>query len=54
MAKYDVRYIYVGDVEHSYYPAAGLNKFDDMVGKQLDVIYDNEGVKIYRVIGAEQ
>ena len=47
--RYDVRYIYVGDLERLYYPGAGLAKFDRMVGQQLDLVYDRDGVRIYRV-----
>ncbi|MCL4458962.1 MAG: DUF2298 domain-containing protein [Chloroflexi bacterium] len=47
--KYDIHYIYVGDLERNYYPQAGLRKFDLMVGKQLDLVYNRDGVKIYKV-----
>ncbi len=32
LAKYDVAYIVVGGVERAYYPAAGLEKFERLVG----------------------
>jgi YYY domain-containing protein len=49
--KYDVTYVYVGDLERAFYPEEGLRKFDAMVGTDLDVVYDQDGVKIYRVRG---
>jgi len=47
--KYGVEYVYVGRVEQLYYPAAGLAKFAQMAGKQLDIVYQNQQVKVYRV-----
>ena len=44
-------YVYVGDLERAFYPEDGLRKFDLMVGSDLDVVYDQDGVKIYRVRG---
>ncbi|MHB1131710.1 MAG: hypothetical protein ACYC4L_04910 [Chloroflexota bacterium] len=52
LRKYDVRYVIVGELERAYYPAAGLAKFDTLVGSQLDLVYDYQGVKIYQVRGA--
>jgi uncharacterized membrane protein len=49
--RYDVTYVYVGDLERAFYPEEGLRKFDDMVGRELDLVYDRDGVKIYRVRG---
>jgi len=47
-----VSYIYVGQLEHTVYDAAGLAKFDDMVQQgELEVVYENEKVKIYQVSG---
>jgi uncharacterized membrane protein len=51
LRKYDVRYIIVGPLEHAYYPAAGLAKFDQMVAEGLlRVAYNNEQVVIYQVV----
>ncbi len=50
LKKYGVAYIYVGQLEHSYYPAAGLEKFDRMVGKGLALAYENPQVRIYKVV----
>lgn len=44
-----VRYIYVGQLERSLYPASGLAKFDQAVGTYLDLVYENPRVKIYKV-----
>jgi uncharacterized membrane protein len=52
LRKYDVAYIVVGGLERAYYPAAGLEKFDGMVGKGLDVAYRAGSVTIYRVTSA--
>ncbi|MFQ5813818.1 MAG: hypothetical protein ACE5I2_11630, partial [Anaerolineae bacterium] len=47
-----VSYIYVGQLERTVYDPAGLAKFDEMVQRgELEVIYENEMVKIYRVRG---
>lgn len=51
LTRYNVRYIYVGDMERAYYPEVGLRKFDEMVGRELEIVYDRDGVKIYRVLG---
>jgi len=48
---YNVKYVYVGELEHNYYPDAGLIKFEGLaaVGK-LAVVYENQEVTIYEVI----
>ena len=48
LATYRVQYLIVGDLERAVYTAAGLAKFDRMVGQHLEVVYDEQGVKIYR------
>ena len=45
---YNVRYIYVGPLEHLYYDANGLNKFDQSPDL-WSLVYQNEQVKIYQV-----
>jgi uncharacterized membrane protein len=51
--KYDVRYIVVGPQERAYYPSEGLAKFDRLARDGLlNVVYENPGVKIYEVRGA--
>ena len=48
LARYGVRYVYVGGYERAYYDPVGLAKFDWMVDQGLlQVIYDVQGVKIY-------
>ena len=50
--RYRPRYIIVGPMERSYYPPAGLAKFDRLTGEgQLRIVYQNPGVTIYEVIG---
>ena len=50
MDRYDVAFIVVGGLERAYYPAAGLAKFDRLVGSGLEVVYRQGGVTIYQVI----
>jgi YYY domain-containing protein len=47
--KYDVTYVYVGPLERSTYEQRGLRKF----GQFMDVVYENEGVTIYRMSGSQ-
>jgi YYY domain-containing protein len=47
MRMYRVEYVYVGQLERLYYPEDGLRKFDE--GLDLEKVYRNEQVKIYRV-----
>jgi YYY domain-containing protein len=49
LRKYHVEYVYVGPLERAYYSEAGLRKFDDLLNVALDLVYDQDGVKIYRV-----
>ena len=51
LTKYDIEYIVVGELEQAHYPAAGLDKFEQMVGKGLVFPeFRNQGVNIYRVL----
>ncbi|HEX2171038.1 MAG TPA: DUF2298 domain-containing protein, partial [Dehalococcoidia bacterium] len=52
LRQYGVRYVYVGPVEKAYYPAVGLSKFQQLVGRGLRVAYDDRGVTIYEVTPA--
>ncbi len=52
LGRYGVGLVYVGELERAYYPAEGLTKFDAMVGQQLDIVYRQGPVTIYRVLGA--
>jgi uncharacterized membrane protein len=50
--KYHVQLIYIGALERAYYDAGGLNKFADAAAAgQLTIIYQAEGVTIYRYAG---
>jgi YYY domain-containing protein len=50
LRRYNVRYIYVGEVERIYYPAEGLDKFERMrADGQLSLVYQNDQVRIYQV-----
>jgi uncharacterized membrane protein len=49
--KYNVGYIYVGQLEWVYYAPQGLLKFDQMVDAgYLEEVYRNDGTSIYRVV----
>ncbi len=52
LRRYQVGYIYVGELERAYYDAEGLDKFDAMVGSALEIAYQDGPVTIYRVIGS--
>jgi len=46
----DIHYIYVGQLERQQYPPEAIARFDRMVEQGLlEVVFENEGVKIYRV-----
>jgi len=49
LARYGVGYVYVGPFEQAVYPSAGLDKFDAMLEQYLDLVYDEDSVRIYRV-----
>jgi YYY domain-containing protein len=49
LARYDVRYVYVGELEQAYYAPEGLAKLENMVGSALDIVYREGPVTIYRV-----
>lgn len=49
LRKYGVKYIYVSELEHLYYPNVGLQKLDGMVGSLLDIAYQNGPVRTYQV-----
>jgi len=49
LKKYHVEYVYVGPLERAYYTESGLRKFDDLLNVALDLVYDQNGVRIYRV-----
>ena len=43
LARYDIRYVYVGSLERQQFPAQGLQKFEN----HMRAIYRNSGVTIY-------
>jgi YYY domain-containing protein len=48
--RFRVTYIFVGEVENAFYDKVGLAKFEAMTrAGQLDLVYQNERVKIYKV-----
>jgi YYY domain-containing protein len=48
--KYQVKYVIVGQLEHLYYPPEGLAKFPAMAGRELDLVFQNDQVQIYKVV----
>lgn len=51
LQKYEVEYIYAGQLEWVYYNPSGLNKFNTMVQEgYLEEVYRNKGVSIYKVV----
>ena len=47
LEEFDVRYVYVGELERITYPAAGLNKFNNMAALGLRPVFESEAVTIY-------
>ncbi|MEX0761686.1 MAG: DUF2298 domain-containing protein [Dehalococcoidia bacterium] len=45
--RYEVRYVYVGDLERLYYSEEGLAKFDQMEDRGLRPAYEDDAVTIY-------
>jgi uncharacterized membrane protein len=55
LQKYDVEYIYIGQLERVYYTAEGIAKFEQMVTLgDLTRVYQEDGVTIYRVLNQEE
>ena len=50
LSKYNAQYIVVGPLERIYHPE-GEAKWEAARGLLWDLVYENPGVKIYRVIG---
>ena len=51
LRKYNVSYVYVGQLERNYYPPGGITKFDSMEGTgQLVRVYRDGPVSIYQVV----
>jgi uncharacterized membrane protein len=49
LAKYNVSYMVVGQLENLYYPGPGLLKFLENSGKLWDPVFQNETTTIYQV-----
>ncbi|MBA3869599.1 MAG: hypothetical protein H0X30_10640, partial [Anaerolineae bacterium] len=50
LQRYDVAYVVVGGLEHAYYPAKSLAKFDTMVTQGLmEVVYEQGTTRVYKV-----
>ena len=49
LKKYNVKYIYVGQVERLYYPHDGLEKFNETLAYLFEKIVVNDKVTIYRL-----
>jgi YYY domain-containing protein len=50
LRQYNVGYIYVGELERTYYRPEGINKFQQMAGSGLlEVVYQDNAVTIYKV-----
>ena len=50
---FDVRYVYLGELERIRYPASGLAKFDIMATAGLTPVYSAAGVTIYEYISTQ-
>ncbi len=48
LEKYDVEYIYIGELEREKYSKAGLQKFE-VHTESYELVYENYGVSIYSV-----
>ena len=53
LRRYNVEYVYVGELERLYYPKSGLAKFEDGLDGALNRVYNNAGVTIYRLKAVE-
>ncbi len=48
LKKYQVRYVYVGQLERAFYPGPGLQKFEALAAREaLKPVYRNQEVTIY-------
>ena len=51
LRRYNVGYVYVGQLEKAYYSETGLNKFFAMEGAGLRIVFANKFVRIFEVGG---
>ncbi|MBI2165422.1 MAG: glycosyltransferase family 39 protein [Chloroflexi bacterium] len=49
--KYRVEYIIAGETERNYYGQSGLDKFARGLEGRVSIAYENEGTRVYRVVG---
>ena len=49
LALYNVRYVYLGQLERLYYPGRGIEKFGGALAGYLEPVFKSEAVTIYRV-----
>jgi uncharacterized membrane protein len=49
LARYSVAYLVLGGLERATYDADGLSKFEDPKPLGLSLVYDADGVRIFRV-----
>ena len=47
--KYNIEYIYVGELEKIYYPKEGLDKFNLMIQQGFKKIYYKNGFSVYKI-----
>ena len=53
--KYDVSYIYFGELERIYYGESSVDKFDQMVAEgYLERVYSENNVSIFKVTSTDQ
>jgi Chlor_Arch_YYY domain len=50
LALYNIDYIYVGAIENALYAPTGLQKLQSLVGTYLEVVYDQPGARLYKVL----
>ena len=48
--RYDVKYVYLGQVERLYYPADGIAKFEAGLAPHLRTVFETDHVTIYEVL----
>ena len=51
LSLYDVKYVYLGQVERLYYPEHGIAKFDDELRSHLTPVFHTDDVTIYEFKG---
>ena len=50
LARYRVKYIYVGQLERSYYSPEGIAKFDSVLSPYVSKVFNSDEVAIYEVL----